>query len=173
MKSTTIQREGSGRSQKRYFKAGASEANCYKRNIRGQRNPEVKTKEATLEIGSLNKLVQEGKEAFSQKEREPSDLEGRFKKVQLAHTQLQSDLKTAQHDIDGLQQKVNAKDVLIDRIKTSRSENQKRLKAVEGRAIEMEKTKSALNTSLQTTKTRLDKIEGYATQHSDCDEDSM
>ncbi|KAL2819542.1 hypothetical protein BDW59DRAFT_181634 [Aspergillus cavernicola] len=132
-----------------------------------------KRKEATSGIESLNKLLQEGKDAISQKEREISDSEGRYKKLQSAHIQLQSDLKTAQHDIDGLQHKVKEKDVLIDKIKASHSENQKRLKGVEGRANEVEKEKSALNTSLRATKARLDKIEGYATQHSDCDEDSM
>lgn len=130
-------------------------------------------KKATLEIESLNKLVQEGKDAISQKERETSDSEGWYKKLQSAHIQLQSDLKTAQHDIDDLQYKVKEKDALIDKIKTSHSENQKHLREVEERAKEMEKVKSALNTSLQTTKTCLDKIKGYAIQHSNCDEDSM
>ncbi|KAL4926588.1 uncharacterized protein BDV17DRAFT_293384 [Aspergillus undulatus] len=133
----------------------------------------AKQKETASEIESLKKSVQQGKDAISQKEREIRDSEGRFKKVQATHTQLESDLKTAQRDIDGLQRKVKEKDVLIDRIKASHSDNQKRLKAVEEGAKEMEKEKSALAESLQATKARLDKIEGYAIQHSDCDEDSM
>ncbi|KAL2803113.1 hypothetical protein BJX63DRAFT_425568 [Aspergillus granulosus] len=132
-----------------------------------------KQKEATSEIESLKKLVQEGKDAISRKEREISDSEGRYKKLQSAHSQLQSDLKTAQHDIDGLQRMIKEKDVLIDKMKLSHSEIQKRLNAVEQRAQDVEKEKSVLSKSLQATKVRLDKIEGYTIQHSDCDEDSL
>ncbi|KAL3469913.1 hypothetical protein BJX99DRAFT_264731 [Aspergillus californicus] len=130
-----------------------------------------KLKKATSEIASLHKLIQEGKDATSQKEREIKDSESRYKSLQSANNQLQSDLKTAQHDIDGLQHNLKGKDVLIDKIKTSHSENQKRLKAIEARIQEVEKEKSASNILLQTTKARLDKIEGYATQPSDHDED--
>ncbi|KAL4865923.1 hypothetical protein BDV12DRAFT_187833 [Aspergillus spectabilis] len=130
-------------------------------------------KEATSKIESLNKLVQAGKDAITRKERVISDSEGRYKKLQSAHTQLQSDLKRAQQDIDGPQHQVKEKDVLINKNKISYSENQERLKAVEERAKEMEMEKSALNKPLQAIKARLDKIEGYATQHSDCDEDSI
>lgn len=133
----------------------------------------LKQKEATSEIESLNNLVQEGKNAISQKGREISDSEGRYKKLHLAHTQLQSDSETAQHYINGLQQKVKEKDVLIGNIKASHSENHKRLKEVEGRAKEVKEAKSALNSSLQATRARLDEIEGYATQHFNLDEYSM
>jgi chromosome segregation ATPase len=133
----------------------------------------LKRKEASSEIESLKKLVQEGRDALSRKDREISDFEGRYKKLQSTHTQLQSDLKTAQHDIDGLQHMVKEKDILIDKKKHSHSEIQKSLNAVEERANEMEKEKSALSKSLQATKARLNKIESYTAQHSDCDEDSL
>ncbi|CEL07694.1 hypothetical protein ASPCAL10850 [Aspergillus calidoustus] len=132
-----------------------------------------KRKEATSEIESLKRLVQEGRDALSFKQREISDFEGRYKKLQSAHNELQSDLKTAQHDIDGLQHMVREKNALMDKMKLSYSEIQKRLNAVEERAKEMENEKSALSKSLEATKVRLNKIEGYTTQHSDCDEDSV
>ncbi|KAL4953246.1 hypothetical protein BDW69DRAFT_194975 [Aspergillus filifer] len=132
-----------------------------------------KQEEATSKIESLNQLVQKGKDTISRKEREISDLKDQYKEADSAKSQLKSILKTAQHDIDGLQHKVKEKDILIDRIKTSHSENQKRLKDVEASARDMEKQRAALNTSLQATRARLDKIEGYATQHLDTDEDSM
>ncbi|KAL5340245.1 hypothetical protein BJX70DRAFT_407541 [Aspergillus crustosus] len=132
-----------------------------------------KLKEAVSEKVSLSKIVQEGKHAIIQKKQEISDSEGRYKELQSAHTQLQSDLKTAQQDIDGLQQKVKEKDVLIGKIKASHSENLKRLRAAEGRVDEAENAKSTLNASLQETRALLDQIEGYATKPLDYDEDAM
>jgi chromosome segregation ATPase len=132
-----------------------------------------KQKEIALEMDSLKKSIQLAKDALSQKEREIHAFDGQYRKVQADLTQVQSDLKTAQHDIDGLQKKVKEKDLLIDKVKASHSEGQKRSKAAEERVAAMEKEKSALAESLQAAKARLDKIEGYTTQHSNCDEDSM
>ncbi|KAL4985740.1 hypothetical protein BDW68DRAFT_198592 [Aspergillus falconensis] len=132
-----------------------------------------KQKETAQEIDSLKKLVQEGKDNIAEMLRKIRDSEDRYKKLHAAHARVQSDLKTAQGDIDGLQNKVKEKDVLIDRIKTSHSENQKHLKAAEDKAKEVAKERLVLNKSLQATKARLDKIEGYAIQHSNCDEDSL
>ncbi|KAJ0413001.1 hypothetical protein BJY00DRAFT_322747 [Aspergillus carlsbadensis] len=133
----------------------------------------LKRKEASLEIESLKKLGQEGRDALSLKDREISNFEGRYNKLQSTHTQVQSDLKTAQHDIDGLQHMVKEKDILIDKKKHSHSEIQKSLKAVEEWANKIEKEKSALSKLLQATKARLNKIKSYTAQHSDCDEDSL
>ncbi|KAI9376638.1 hypothetical protein BJX61DRAFT_256802 [Aspergillus egyptiacus] len=138
-------------------------------------NEALKSKqdETASEIESLKKSVQEGKDTISQKEREVRDSEDRYKRIQAAHTQVQSDLNTGRRDIDSLQHKLKEKDVLIDKIKSSHSENLQRLKAAEGVAKEMRKEKSALTESLQTTKAELDKVKGYATPHSGCDEDPM
>lgn len=132
-----------------------------------------KHKKATSNIESLQQQLQEGKDALSHKERRIQDAESQYQKLQSAQAQLQTDMKTAHDDIDGLQQKVKDKDALIDRIKTSHSVNLKRLKAVEERTKAVEREKSALDTSLQLAKARLDQIEGYATPHSDFDDDLM
>ncbi|RAL07870.1 uncharacterized protein BO97DRAFT_408683 [Aspergillus homomorphus CBS 101889] len=132
-----------------------------------------KQKETASEIESLSRSVQEGKDTISQKEREIRDSEDRYKKVQVDYTKAQSTLNTAQRDIDSLQHKLKEKDVLIDKIKSSHSDNLQRLKAAEGEAKEIRKEKSVLTESLQTTNASLDKIKGYAAPHSGCDEDSM
>ncbi|KAL4794940.1 hypothetical protein BDV19DRAFT_399048 [Aspergillus venezuelensis] len=132
-----------------------------------------KQEKATSEIESLNELVQKGKDTISQKEQEISDIKGQYQELDSANSQLKSVIKTAQHDIDGLQLKVKEKDILIDRIKSSHSKKESRLKEVEGSARDMEKERIALNTSLQAIKARLDKIKGYAIKHLDNDEDSM
>lgn len=130
-------------------------------------------KEATSEIESLKKLGKEERAALARKDQEISDIEGRYQKLQSAHTKLQSDLETARRDIDGLWRKVKEKDVLIDQQKHSHSATQKDLIAVKERAGKIENEKSALSASLQKLQGRLDKITSYTSQHSDCDEDSL
>ncbi|KAL4906366.1 hypothetical protein BDW74DRAFT_190269 [Aspergillus multicolor] len=132
-----------------------------------------KRKEATTEIERLNKLVQEGKDSISQKQREISNVKGKHQELESDKAQLKSNLGSAQRDIDGLQLKVKEKDILIDRMKSSHSENQERLKDVEESARNMEKEKAALKTSLQAARARVEEIENYATQQFDSDEDSM
>ena len=132
-----------------------------------------KLKEAALEIESLKKLIQEGKDAIAQKENAIRHSEDQYKKLQSSNTQVKSDLEISQRDIDSLQQRLKEKDALLDRIKSSHSDNQKRLKDAEGRAKEAQREKSALNTSLQATKAQLDRIEGYTTEQFDSSDDDM
>ncbi|KAL4993193.1 hypothetical protein BDV10DRAFT_198518 [Aspergillus recurvatus] len=118
---------------------------------------------------SLSSNYQAAEEIFNEVASLRSQLQSKEKELE----DLKTTLKTAQHDIDGLQLKVKEKDILIDRIKTSHSENQKCLKDVEASTRDMEKERAALNTLLQATRARLDKIEGYVTQLLDNDGDYM
>lgn len=132
-----------------------------------------KQKEAASEIESLKKLIQEGKDTIARKESAISHSEDRYNKLQSANIQLDSELKDSQGDIDSLQQRLKEKGALLDKIKSSHSDNQKRLKDAEGRAKEVQREKSALNTSLQATKAQLDRIEGYTTKQFDSNDDDM
>lgn len=132
-----------------------------------------KQKEAISEIESLKKLIQEGKDTIALKESAISQSEDRYNKLQSSKSQLDSALKISKGDIDSLQQRLKEKDVLLDKIKSSHSDNQTRLKDAEGRAKEAQREKSALTTSLQATKAQLDRIEGYTTEQFDSNDDDM
>lgn len=131
-----------------------------------------KRKEATSEVESLNNLVQEKNDAFSQKEQEIRDTEGRFKSFirplpSCSQTLSQPSTILMAYYIKWM------KITLIGKMKTSHYEAQKRLKGVEERKKKVEKERSALNASLQATRARLEKIDGNAIEHFDYDENSM
>lgn len=139
--------------------------------FKANQDEKSKQKDSAMQIESLRAAVDEREREIAEYSKNLELYQQEIAKLKSTCSQEEAKVSQSTKDISTLQANLKERDKMIDQMKTAGSKLKSKLSFEQGKNGELEAASASMRTELQRVRARIQKLEDFAVQSSDVDED--